>query len=189
MDATEAANAETTIKELTAIMGNDSQLAQAIKKVMLDFDKDKSGKLDTKEGKKFFDQLFYGDASIFNTESLNKGALNKNFSKFRSVRAVVDNDQDGDLQLDTSEIKELCKKMCAEKIAELQKELVKYKKKKELDEKRLEDLRIEHYLQSNVMPLLLESMGELAKSKPENPIEFIAKYLLKHNPEKVQSQQ
>ena len=55
MDCTEAGIAETTIKELTAIMGNDSQLAQAIKKVMLDFDTDKSGKLDTKEGKKFFD--------------------------------------------------------------------------------------------------------------------------------------
>ena len=39
------------------------------------------------------------------------------------------------------------------------------------------------------MPLLLESMGELAKTKPENPIEYIAKYLLKHNPEKVQSKQ
>ena len=39
------------------------------------------------------------------------------------------------------------------------------------------------------MPLLLESMGELAKNKPGNAIEFIAKYLLKHNPEKVQSKQ
>ena len=188
MDATEAANAETTIKELTAIMGNDSQLAQAIKKVMLDFDKDKSGKLDTKEGKKFFDQLFYGDASIFNTESLNKGALNKNFSKFRSVRAVVDNDQDGDLQLDTSEIKELCKKMCAEKIAEFQKGIAAFEEKQAAAKKALEKMKVQAYLESTVMPLLLKGMEDLAEAKPENPVEFIAKYLLSHNPEKVVSE-
>ena len=48
------------------------------------------------------------------------------------------------------------------------------------------------------MPLLLEAMGELSKQKyflhfltygshdirPENPIEFVAQYLLKHNPER-----
>lgn len=44
------------------------------------------------------------------------------------------------------------------------------------------------------MPLLLEALDELAKAKylfklfvyyyrPENPIEFIAKYMLEHNPE------
>ena len=93
---------------------------------------------------------------------------------------------DRNMRLDADEIKNLCKKLCSDKIKELQKELDKYQKKKEEDEKRLEDLKIEHYLQSNVMPLLLKSMGELAKVKPENPIEFIAKYLLKHNPEKVQ---
>ena len=36
------------------------------------------------------------------------------------------------------------------------------------------------------MPLLLESMEQLTKKKPENPITFIANYLLKHNPEKLQ---
>jgi hypothetical protein len=34
------------------------------------------------------------------------------------------------------------------------------------------------------MPLLLEALAQLAKEKPEEPIEFIAKYLLDHNPEK-----
>ena len=34
------------------------------------------------------------------------------------------------------------------------------------------------------MPLLLEALAELAKEKPEEPIEFVAKYLLEHNPEK-----
>jgi len=34
------------------------------------------------------------------------------------------------------------------------------------------------------MPLLLEALTQLAKEKPEEPIEFVAKYLLEHNPEK-----
>ena len=34
------------------------------------------------------------------------------------------------------------------------------------------------------MPLLLEALAQLAKEKPEEPIEFVAKYLLDHNPEK-----
>ena len=34
------------------------------------------------------------------------------------------------------------------------------------------------------MPLLLEALAQLAKEKPEQPIEFVAKYLLDHNPEK-----
>jgi hypothetical protein len=34
------------------------------------------------------------------------------------------------------------------------------------------------------MPLLLEALGELVKNKPQDPIEFIANYMLEHNPEK-----
>jgi len=34
------------------------------------------------------------------------------------------------------------------------------------------------------MPLLLEALTQLAKEKPSEPIEFVAKYLLDHNPEK-----
>lgn len=34
------------------------------------------------------------------------------------------------------------------------------------------------------MPLLLEALAQLAKEKPDEPIEFVAKYLLDHNPEK-----
>ena len=33
------------------------------------------------------------------------------------------------------------------------------------------------------MPLLLEALAQLAKEKPDEPIEFVAKYLLDHNPE------
>eukprot|EP00347_Sterkiella_histriomuscorum_P019216 403342494 len=44
-------------------------------------------------------------------------------------------------------------------------------------------LPIRAYLESNLMPLLLEALNELAKHKPQDPIEFIANYMLEHNPE------
>ena len=51
---------------------------------------------------------------------------------------------------------------------------------------------VREYLDSSVMPLLTKALDELAKQKyifdnscrPENPIEFVAHYLLKNNPNK-----
>jgi protein dpy-30 len=40
------------------------------------------------------------------------------------------------------------------------------------------------YLEAQIMPLLLEALSELVKSKPQDPVEFIANYMLEHNPEK-----
>ena len=48
----------------------------------------------------------------------------------------------------------------------------------------IKQLPIKAYLDQQLMPLLLEALAELAKEKPEEPIEFVAKYLLDHNPEK-----
>ena len=48
----------------------------------------------------------------------------------------------------------------------------------------IKQLPIKAYLDQQLMPLLLEALGELSKEKPEEPIEFVAKYLLDHNPEK-----
>ena len=48
----------------------------------------------------------------------------------------------------------------------------------------IKQLPIKAYLDQNLMPLLLEALTELSKQKPEEPIEFVAKYLLEHNPEK-----
>merc|ERR1712007_314823 len=52
-------------------------------------------------------------------------------------------------------------------------------------DKTMQDLEIRSYLEETVMPILLEAMGEMAKTKPRNQIEFVAQYLLKHNPEKL----
>ena len=52
------------------------------------------------------------------------------------------------------------------------------------DSVEIKQLPIKAYLDQQLMPLLLEALAQLAKEKPEEPIEFVAKYLLDHNPEK-----
>mmetsp|Transcript_30428 Transcript_30428/g.72401 ORF Transcript_30428/g.72401 Transcript_30428/m.72401 type:complete len:91 (+) Transcript_30428:769-1041(+) len=48
-------------------------------------------------------------------------------------------------------------------------------------------LPIRHYLEATVVPILLQGMQVLVKERPENPIEFLAGYLLKNNPQKSSS--
>ena len=117
-------------------MGNESFMSQVIKSIMDEFDTDKNKTLDFKEGKAMLARLF-SDESIFKA---NKIALGGTTWKF------IESDENKDKRLDAGEIKELCKKLCEEKITELQKEVNKYQKKRDQDDKRLEDLRIEHYL-------------------------------------------
>lgn len=47
----------------------------------------------------------------------------------------------------------------------------------------LNSLSIRSYLDQTVVPVLLQGMAELAKERPENPIEYLAHYLLKHSNE------
>lgn len=58
-------------------------------------------------------------------------------------------------------------------------------KNEELNQ-RLQSLSIRSYLDSTVVPLLLQSLTELAKERPDKPIEYVANYLLKNNPENQQ---
>jgi protein dpy-30 len=44
-------------------------------------------------------------------------------------------------------------------------------------------LSTRQYLDQTVVPLLLQGMAEVAKERPENPIEHLANYLLKHSNE------
>ena len=55
----------------------------------------------------------------------------------------------------------------------------------------LETLPIRAYLDQAVVPLVLQALSALAqeKDKPENPIDYVAEYLLKHNPEDKQAKQ
>jgi len=47
-------------------------------------------------------------------------------------------------------------------------------------------LAIRTYLDKTVIPLLMDGLIELSKKKPENPLEYLANYLLENNPEKAE---
>ena len=40
------------------------------------------------------------------------------------------------------------------------------------------------YLDATVTPTVMKALQEVCEARPENPLEFIAYYLLKHNPDK-----
>ena len=44
-------------------------------------------------------------------------------------------------------------------------------------------MSIRSYLDQTVVPVLLQGMADVAKERPENPIEYLANYLLKHSNE------
>lgn len=51
------------------------------------------------------------------------------------------------------------------------------------DKMSLQALPIRAYLDQTVVPLLLDGMSALVKERPANPVEWLAQYLLKHNPQ------
>lgn len=49
-------------------------------------------------------------------------------------------------------------------------------------------LQIRAYLDQTVIPIVLKALTEMTQKRPDNPIEFVANYLLKNNPEDVEAQ-
>ena len=47
-----------------------------------------------------------------------------------------------------------------------------------------EKIPIRTYLDQNLTPLLIDAIAETVKEQPTNPVEFVANYLLTHNPNK-----
>mmetsp|Transcript_9306 Transcript_9306/g.12206 ORF Transcript_9306/g.12206 Transcript_9306/m.12206 type:complete len:86 (+) Transcript_9306:147-404(+) len=47
----------------------------------------------------------------------------------------------------------------------------------------LQGLPIRAYLDQTVVPILLDGMSALVKERPPNPVEWLATYLLKNNPQ------
>ena len=41
------------------------------------------------------------------------------------------------------------------------------------------------YLDNTVVPILLQAMSALVKERPEDPVNFVAEYLMKNNPKNV----
>lgn len=48
----------------------------------------------------------------------------------------------------------------------------------------LKAVPVRSYLDQTVTPLLLQGMAELVKRRPDDPVEYLAAYLLKNNPHK-----
>ena len=57
-------------------------------------------------------------------------------------------------------------------------------KKEGNGEKNLNNTSIRSYLDRTVVPLVLQGMAEVAKERPENPIKYLADFLMKHSNEK-----
>ena len=41
------------------------------------------------------------------------------------------------------------------------------------------------YLEQAITPTVMKALSEVCKARPDNPIEFVAYYILKHNPNRV----
>ena len=44
------------------------------------------------------------------------------------------------------------------------------------------NLPTKQYLEATITPTVMRALTEVTKARPENPLEFVAYYLLKHNP-------
>lgn len=55
------------------------------------------------------------------------------------------------------------------------------------DRLNIQSLPIRAYLDQTVVPILLDGMAALVKERPPNPVEWLATYLLKHNPQSPSS--
>mmetsp|Transcript_28214 Transcript_28214/g.67233 ORF Transcript_28214/g.67233 Transcript_28214/m.67233 type:complete len:134 (+) Transcript_28214:99-500(+) len=51
-------------------------------------------------------------------------------------------------------------------------------------DKSMQALPIRAYLDQTVVPILLDGMSELVKERPPNPVEWLAGYLLRNDPQK-----
>jgi protein dpy-30 len=41
--------------------------------------------------------------------------------------------------------------------------------------------------ESSVVPLLMQALQSLCKERPDDPVEYVANYLLQHNPKKAEA--
>ena len=126
-------------------MTDEKYLKKSIQKIFKKFDTDKNGKLDYIECENFVEHVFYS----FPLKKWN------HHKKWTVLKKIMKDDKDRNKNLDKKEIRGLIKRLCKLKIKTIKKDLDLYLKQKEAEEKRLEDLRIQHYLEGNVMPLLL----------------------------------
>mmetsp|Transcript_5687 Transcript_5687/g.10783 ORF Transcript_5687/g.10783 Transcript_5687/m.10783 type:complete len:137 (-) Transcript_5687:823-1233(-) len=46
------------------------------------------------------------------------------------------------------------------------------------------NIPIRTYLDQTVIPILADGLSELVKERPQNPVQFLASYLIRHDPQK-----
>ena len=42
---------------------------------------------------------------------------------------------------------------------------------------------VRQYLEATVVPVLMQGLGQVVRERPSDPVEYLAAYLLKHNPQ------
>lgn len=52
----------------------------------------------------------------------------------------------------------------------------------------LSKIPIRAYLDQTVVPILLQGMASLVKQRPEDPVMFLAQYLIKNNPQQKKAE-
>lgn len=45
---------------------------------------------------------------------------------------------------------------------------------------------VRQYLEATVVPVLMQGLGQVVRERPSDPVEYLAAYLLKHNPQHQQ---
>ena len=48
---------------------------------------------------------------------------------------------------------------------------------------------VRQYLEATVVPVLMSGLGQVVRERPSDPVEYLAAYLLKHNPQQQQHPQ
>ena len=46
---------------------------------------------------------------------------------------------------------------------------------------------VRQYLEATVVPILMQGLGQIVRERPSDPVEYLAAYLLKHNPQHQQA--
>lgn len=47
---------------------------------------------------------------------------------------------------------------------------------------RLNQLPVRTYLDETVVPVMMQALAAVSRERPEDPVDFVAQYLLRHNP-------
>jgi hypothetical protein len=50
---------------------------------------------------------------------------------------------------------------------------------------KLNQLPVRAYLDETVVPVMMQALAAVSRERPEDPVDYVAKYMLQHNPRRV----